>query len=71
MVGLQYIGAGIACCAMGMAALSVGNIFSNFLSGALRNPGAAEKSFTHAMIGAALAEGLGLFCFIIAIMMII
>lgn len=71
MTGLQFIGAGFACFGMGLAAMSVGNIFGNFLSGALRNPGAAEKQFTNAMIGAALAEGLGLFCFIIAIMMVV
>lgn len=69
MDGLQFLGAGIACFGMGLAALGVGNIFGNFLSGAFRNPGAADKQFTSAMVGAALAEGLGLFCFIVALIM--
>ena len=33
-----YIGAGLACIGMGGAALGVGNVVGNFLSGALRNP---------------------------------
>ena len=36
-----YIGAGLACICMGGAALGVGNVVGNFLSGALRNPSAA------------------------------
>jgi len=37
----KYIGAGIACLGMAGAAVGVGNLFSNYLSGALRNPSAA------------------------------
>ncbi len=37
----KYIGAGLAALGMGLAAMGVGNIFGNFLSGALRNPSAA------------------------------
>lgn len=56
----KLIGAGIACLGMGLAGIGVGNIFGNFLSGALRNPSAAKSQFTNALIGAALAEGLGI-----------
>ncbi len=66
---MAALGAGIACIGMGLAALAVGNIFGNFLSGALRNPSAADKQFSNTMIGAALAEGLGIFCFVIAILL--
>ncbi len=69
METIQFLGAGIACIGMGLAALGVGNIFGNFLSGALRNPSAADKQFSNAMVGAALAEGLGIFCFVIAILL--
>ncbi|MDR1827460.1 MAG: F0F1 ATP synthase subunit C [Methylobacteriaceae bacterium] len=69
MEGLNYIGAGLACFGVGIAALGVGNIFGNFVSGALRNPGAAKDQFTNAIIGAALAEGLGLFAFVVAMIL--
>jgi F-type H+-transporting ATPase subunit c len=63
------IGAGIACLGMGLAAIGVGNIFGNFVAGALRNPSAADGQFTRAIVGAALAEGLGIFAFLIAILL--
>ena len=53
----------------GAAAIGVGLIFGNFVSGALRNPSAAQGQFTNAIIGAALAEGLGIFAFLIAILL--
>jgi F-type H+-transporting ATPase subunit c len=65
----KLIGAGIACIGMGGAGIGVGIIFGNYLSGALRNPAAAGAQFTNALIGAALAEGLGIFSFLIAILL--
>ena len=69
-VAAKYIGAGIASIGMGLAALGVGNIFGNFLSGALRKPTAADGQFGRAFIGAALAEGLGIFSFLVAILLL-
>jgi F-type H+-transporting ATPase subunit c len=66
----KFIGAGLACIGMGIAALGVGNIFGNYLSGALRNPSAADAQFGRAFIGAALAEGLGIFAFLVAILLL-
>jgi F-type H+-transporting ATPase subunit c len=66
----KFIGAGLAAIGMGLAALGVGNIFGNFLSGALRNPSAADGQRTNAFIGAALAEGLGIFCFVVVIFLL-
>jgi F-type H+-transporting ATPase subunit c len=67
----SLLGAGIACLGMGLAAIGVGNIFGNFLSGALRNPSAATSQFTNALIGAALAEGLGIFALVIAFLLVL
>jgi F-type H+-transporting ATPase subunit c len=64
------IGAGLAAIGMGLAAIGVGSIFANFLSGALRNPSAADSQFGRAFIGAALAEGLGIFCFVVALLLL-
>jgi F-type H+-transporting ATPase subunit c len=64
------IGAGLACLGMGLAAIGVGNIFGNFLSGALRNPSAADGQFGRAFVGAALAEGLGIFALVVALLLL-
>ncbi len=69
-VAAKYIGAGLACFGMGLAALSVGNIFASFLSGALRNPSASDSQFGRAFIGAALAEGLGIFALVVALVLL-
>ncbi|HEV7337916.1 MULTISPECIES: F0F1 ATP synthase subunit C [Bosea] len=66
----KYLAAGIACLGMGLAAIGVGNIFGQFLSGALRNPSAADGQFGRAFIGAALAEGLGIFAFVVALILL-
>lgn len=67
----KLIGAGIAAVGMGAAAIGVGNIFGNYLSGALRNPSAADGQFPRVLLGAALAEALGLFAFVIAILILL
>ncbi|MCI4679256.1 F0F1 ATP synthase subunit C [Rhodoblastus acidophilus] len=69
-VAAKYVGAGLAGIGMGAAAIGVGIIFGNFLSGALRNPSAADGQFGRAFIGAALSEGLGIFAFLVAIILL-
>ena len=66
----KYLGAGLAAIGMGLAAVGVGAIFGTFLSGALRNPSAADGQFGRAFIGAALAEGLGIFAFVVALILL-
>ncbi|HEY8580861.1 MAG TPA: F0F1 ATP synthase subunit C [Beijerinckiaceae bacterium] len=69
-VAAKYLGAGLAAIGMGIAAVGVANIFGSFLSGALRNPSAADAQFGRAFIGAALAEGLGIFAFLVALLLL-
>jgi len=66
----KMIGAGLAAIGMGLAAVGVGTIFGNFLLGALRNPSASDGQFGRAFVGAALAEGLGIFAFVIALLLL-
>jgi F-type H+-transporting ATPase subunit c len=66
---MQLVGAGLTAIGTGAAAIGVGLIFGNFVNGALRNPSAAAGQFTNAIIGAALAEGLGIFAFVIALLL--
>ncbi|MET0606427.1 MAG: F0F1 ATP synthase subunit C [Beijerinckiaceae bacterium] len=64
------IGAGLAAIGMGLAAVGVGTIFGNFLSGSLRNPSASSSQLPNAFVGAALAEGLGIFAFVVALILL-
>jgi F-type H+-transporting ATPase subunit c len=66
----KYIGAGLATLGMIGSALGVGMIFSGFLQGALRNPSAAPSQFTNLILGAALAEALGIFAFVLGLLML-
>ncbi|MRX49977.1 F0F1 ATP synthase subunit C [Paracoccus sp. S-4012] len=65
----QYIGAGIAALGSGVAAIGVGNVASNFLAGALRNPSAAASQTATLFIGLAFAEALGIFSFLVAVLL--
>jgi F-type H+-transporting ATPase subunit c len=62
----KLIGAGIACLALAGAGVGIGNIFGNYLSGALRNPSAAQGQFTNLLIGFALCEATGLIGLVMA-----
>ena len=64
----KYIGAGLATIGMGGAGIGVGIIFGNYLSGALRNPSAADKFFPNVIFGFAVTEALGIFSFLVALL---
>ncbi len=66
----KYIGAGLAAVGTGAAAIGVGLVFGPFLSGALRNPTASDGQFGRAFVFAALAEALGLFALLIALLLL-
>lgn len=65
----RYIGVGLTAIGMGGAAIGVGNIAGNFLSGALRNPSAAAGQTAMLFIGIAFAEALGIFSFLVALLL--
>ena len=65
----KYIGAGLATLGMIGAGIGVGNIFGNFLNGALRNPSAAASQIGNLFVGAALAEALGILSFVLGILL--
>ena len=66
----KLLGAGLAAIGAGIAALGVGNVFSSFLEGALRNPGAADGQQGRLFIGFTAAELLGLLAFVIAMILV-
>ena len=65
----KFIGAGIAAIGMAGAAIGVGNIFAQYLAGALRNPSAADGQFARLIFGFAVTEALGIFSFLIALLL--
>lgn len=65
----KYIGAGLACTAMGGAGIGVGNVVASYLAGALRNPSAAAGQTATMFLGIAFAEALGIFGFLIALLL--
>jgi F-type H+-transporting ATPase subunit c len=67
---LKYIGVGLSAMGMLGAAIGVANIFSALLNGIARNPSAEPLMVKSAFIGAGLAEAMGLFSFLIAILLI-
>lgn len=66
----KFIGAGLAAIGMGAAGIGVGNIAGNFLAGALRNPAAAQGQTPMLFVGIALAEALGIFSFLVALLLL-
>ena len=64
----KAIGAGLATLGMIGAGIGVGNIFGNFLAGALRNPSAAASQVGNLFVGAALAEALGILAFVLGVL---
>ena len=66
----KFIGAGLATLGMIGAGIGVGNIFGNFVAGALRNPSAADGQQGRLFIGFAAAELLGLLAFVVSMILI-
>lgn len=70
MIELKYLAIGMTTIAMWAAAMAVATIFSCLINGIARNPSAEQQLTKNAFIGAGLAEAMGLFAFLIAILLI-
>ena len=66
----KYIGAGLAMLGMIGAGIGLGIMFGNFFQGAMRNPSAAPGQFTNLILGAALTEAVGIFAFVLGILIL-
>ena len=53
----KMIGAGLAAIALAGAGVGIGIIFGNYLSGAMRNPSAAQKQFPNLLLGFRFSGG--------------
>lgn len=66
----KLIGAGLATIALAGVGVGIGTIFGNFVAGALRNPGAANRVFGNVLLGFALTEAIALFALVIAFLIL-
>ena len=66
----KMIGAGVAAIAVAGAGVGIGWSCGNVLSGAMRNPSAAQKQFPNLLLGFALAEATGLFGLVVALIIL-
>ncbi len=67
---LKFIAIGLMAIGMCGAAIAVGMIFNSLLSAIARNPSASDQLQKVALIGSGLAEAMGLFAFMIAILIL-
>lgn len=66
---LKFIGIGLTSLGMLGAALGVANIFVAVINGIARNPSTEKQLSKYGLIGAALAEAMGLFALVLALLM--
>ncbi|MCC7260638.1 MAG: F0F1 ATP synthase subunit C [Alphaproteobacteria bacterium] len=66
----KFIGAGLMAFGMLGAAIGVGNVFAAMLNGIARNPSAEGKLAKYVYVGAGLAEAMGLFALVLALLLI-
>ncbi|WP_265033569.1 F0F1 ATP synthase subunit C [Wolbachia endosymbiont (group A) of Sicus ferrugineus] len=67
---LKFVAIGFSIFGMLGAALGVANIFSTVLNGLARNPESEDKMKKYVYTGAALVEAMGLFAFLLALLLI-
>ena len=67
---LKYVGAGLMAFGAIGAGIGVGNIFAALLNGIARNPAAEPKLAKYFIIGAGMAEALGIFALALGAAMI-
>ena len=70
VLGLKYIAAGIATVGMGMAGIGGGIVLGGLIIGLTRNPSLKNEIFPLALLSFALVESTGLFCLMIAFLLL-
>ena len=66
----KMIGSGLAAIGMAGAGVGLGVLFGNYLQAAIRNPTAAASQQTMLFLGMALTETMGLFAFVISLIIL-
>ncbi|KAL5110556.1 ATP synthase F 0 complex subunit C2 mitochondrial [Taenia crassiceps] len=66
----KYIGAGAATIGVAGSGAGIGSVFGNLVMGYARNPGLKQQLFSYAILGFALSEAMGLFCLMMAFLIL-
>merc|ERR1712168_1022366 len=66
----KFIGAGAATVGVAGSGASIGTVFGSLIIGYARNPSLKQQLFSCAILGFALSEAMGLFCLMMAFLLL-
>ena len=66
----KFIGAGAATVGVAGSGAGIGTIFGSLIIGYARNPSLKQQLFSYAILGFALSEAMGLFCLMMAFLLL-
>lgn len=66
----KFIGAGAATVGVAGSGAGIGSVFGSLIIGYARNPGLKQQLFSYAILGFALSEAMGLFCLMMAFLIL-
>uniref|UniRef100_A0A182Q8G6 ATPase protein 9 n=1 Tax=Anopheles farauti TaxID=69004 RepID=A0A182Q8G6_9DIPT len=66
----KFVGASLATIGVGGSGLGIGTVFGALILGYARNPTLKQQIFSYAILGFALSEAMGLFCLMMAFLML-
>merc|ERR1712203_1302044 len=66
----KFIGAGAATVGLAGSGAGIGSVFGSLIIGYARNPSLKQQLFSYAILGFALSEAMGLFCLMMAFLLL-
>ncbi|XP_051026860.1 ATP synthase F(0) complex subunit C1, mitochondrial-like [Acomys russatus] len=66
----KFIGAGAATVGVAASGAGIGTVFGSLIIGYARNPSLKQQLFSYAILGFALSEAMGLFCLMVAFLIL-
>lgn len=66
----KFIGAGAATIGVAGSGAGIGSVFGGLVVGYARNPSLKQQLFSYAILGFALSEAMGLFCLMMAFLLL-
>merc|ERR1712061_366733 len=66
----KFIGAGAATVGVAGSGAGIGSMFGSLIIGYARNPSLKQQLFSYAILGFALSEAMGLFCLMMAFLLL-
>ena len=70
LLAAKFVGAGAATIGAAGSGAGIGTVFGNLIIGYARNPSLKQQLFTYAILGFAISEAMGLFCLMMAFLIL-